>query len=196
MKLGIQVGLGPGHIVSDGNPAPLPQKGHSPQFSAHVRCDQMAVWIKMPLGKEVGLGSGDFVLDGDPAPPPKKGHSPQLSAHVYCNQTAGRIKMPLGTEVGLGAGHHIVLDGNPAPPRKRGTAAPPSFRRMSIVVTVANLLLSSYWMSAISETWGMLRNSSCNRQQIADLKHVKKQKENVVVNNFNLWQKRLQSITL
>jgi len=126
MKLGIQVGLGPGHIVSDGNPAPLPQKGHSPQFSAHVRCDQMAVWIKMPLGKEVGLGSGDFVLDGDPAPSPKKGHSPQLSAHVYCNQTAGRIKMPLGTEVGLGPGH-MVLDGNPAPPRKMGTTPPPFF---------------------------------------------------------------------
>jgi len=30
MKLGIQVGLGPGHIVLDGNPAPLPPKGHSP----------------------------------------------------------------------------------------------------------------------------------------------------------------------
>jgi len=30
MKLGVQVGLGPGHIVLDGNPARLPQKGHSP----------------------------------------------------------------------------------------------------------------------------------------------------------------------
>ena len=30
MKLGMQVGLGPGHIVLDGDPdAPLP-KGHSP----------------------------------------------------------------------------------------------------------------------------------------------------------------------
>ena len=28
MKLGMQVGLGPGHIVLDGNPPPLP-KGHS-----------------------------------------------------------------------------------------------------------------------------------------------------------------------
>ena len=27
MKLGMQVGLGPDHIVLDGNPAPLPQKG-------------------------------------------------------------------------------------------------------------------------------------------------------------------------
>jgi len=30
MKLGVQVGLGPGHIVSDGDPAPLPKKGAEP----------------------------------------------------------------------------------------------------------------------------------------------------------------------
>jgi len=35
MKLGINVGLGPGHIVLDWDPAPT--KGHScHQFSAHV----------------------------------------------------------------------------------------------------------------------------------------------------------------
>jgi len=37
MKLGLQVGLGPGHML-DGDPAPLPQKGRNPQFSAHVYC--------------------------------------------------------------------------------------------------------------------------------------------------------------
>jgi len=30
MKLGMQVGLGPGHIVLDEDPAPPPPKGHSP----------------------------------------------------------------------------------------------------------------------------------------------------------------------
>ena len=69
MKHGTQVGLGPGHIVLDGGPAPLPQRGTAPiQFSAHICCGQMAAWIKMPLGMEVGLTSGDFALDGDPAP--------------------------------------------------------------------------------------------------------------------------------
>ena len=29
MKFGMQVGLGPGHIVLDGDPAPPPPKGHS-----------------------------------------------------------------------------------------------------------------------------------------------------------------------
>jgi len=32
MKLGMQVGLGPGHIVLDGDPAALPQRGTAPQF--------------------------------------------------------------------------------------------------------------------------------------------------------------------
>jgi len=50
----------------------LSPEGHSPQFSAHVRCGQTAGWIKMPLGMEVGLGQGDIVLDGTQLPPPKK----------------------------------------------------------------------------------------------------------------------------
>ena len=69
MKLGTQAGLRPGHIVLDRDPAPPPPKGHSPQFSADVCCDQMAACIKMPYGVEVGLGPGNFVLDGDPDPP-------------------------------------------------------------------------------------------------------------------------------
>jgi len=67
MPLGTEIGLGAGNIVFDGDPAP-PQKGHSPQFSAHVRSGQTAGWIKMQLGMDVGLGPGNFVLDGDPAP--------------------------------------------------------------------------------------------------------------------------------
>jgi len=39
MPLGMNVGLGPGHIVLHGDPDP-PEKGHSPQFLAHVYCDQ------------------------------------------------------------------------------------------------------------------------------------------------------------
>jgi len=57
--LGTEVGLSPGHIMLDGDPATLPQKGH-PQFSADVCCGHMAGWIKMPLGTEVGLGPGDM----------------------------------------------------------------------------------------------------------------------------------------
>ena len=74
MPLGKEVGLVPGYIVLDGDPAP-PKRGTAPpQFSAHVYCGQTAGWIKMPLGTEVGLGEGDVVLDGDPVFS-QKGHS-------------------------------------------------------------------------------------------------------------------------
>jgi len=78
MALGMEVGLGPGHIVLDGKPVPLPRKWGraTPQFSAHFYCLQTVGCIKMPVGMEVGLSPGDFVLDGDPASPLLKGHSP------------------------------------------------------------------------------------------------------------------------
>jgi len=67
MVLGMEVGLGPGHIALDGDPAP-PKKGHNPQFSANVYCCQTAVCIRILLGTEVGLSLGNIVLDMDPAP--------------------------------------------------------------------------------------------------------------------------------
>jgi len=80
MKLGMQVGLGPGHTVFGGlrwRPSSPPPKGLSPQFSAHICCGQMAAWIKMPLGTEIGRGPGDCVR-----------WSPKFLAHVYCGPTA------------------------------------------------------------------------------------------------------------
>jgi len=77
MALGMEVGLGSSQIVLDGDPAPLPKKGHSPPlFFAHFYCGQMAGCIKTPLGTEVGLGLSDIVLDGDPASPPQMGAEP------------------------------------------------------------------------------------------------------------------------
>jgi len=86
MKLGTQVGLGPGHIVLDGDLAPSPKRGRNPQLLAHICCGQMAGWIKMLLGRDVGLSPNDTVLDGTQHPSPKRGWSPQF---VYCGQMAG-----------------------------------------------------------------------------------------------------------
>jgi len=66
-----EIGLGPGHIVLDGDPSPHPKWGLIPQFLAHICCGQMAGWIMMPLGREVGLSPSDIVLDGHPAPLPQ-----------------------------------------------------------------------------------------------------------------------------
>jgi len=50
MKLGVQAGFDPDHVVSDGDPAPPPLKGHSPPiFGPHLLrptdcMDQDATW--------------------------------------------------------------------------------------------------------------------------------------------------------
>jgi len=62
MALGMEVGLGSGDFVLDGDPVPPPN-------FRHVYCDRTVGWIMMPLGTEVGLGPGDFVLDRNPASP-------------------------------------------------------------------------------------------------------------------------------
>jgi len=41
MPLGREVGHGPGHIVLDGHPAPLPKRAQLPQFTADVCCGRM-----------------------------------------------------------------------------------------------------------------------------------------------------------
>ena len=49
MPLDMEVGLGPGHIVLDGDPAP-PKWHSSPPTFRPMYCGQMAGWIKMLLG--------------------------------------------------------------------------------------------------------------------------------------------------
>jgi len=70
----MEVGLGPGDIVLDGDPAPPKNGAQQPHTFQPMYCGQAAGCIKMPLATEVGLGQGHIVLDGDPAPP-KQGHS-------------------------------------------------------------------------------------------------------------------------
>jgi len=55
MPLGMEVGLGPGDFVLDGDSAAHQEKGHSPQFSAQVYCGQTAGCIRIPLAMEVSL---------------------------------------------------------------------------------------------------------------------------------------------
>jgi len=78
MTLGMNVGLGPGHNVLDGDPDPLQKGDRVSQFSTHFYCGQTAGWIKMRLGPEVGLDPGNIVLEGDPAPPEKRGPAPNF----------------------------------------------------------------------------------------------------------------------
>jgi len=73
MKLGMQVGLGPGDSVLVGTQLLLSQKGAEPPIFGPYLLWPVAGWIKMSLGREVGLSPSHVVLHGDPAPRPKKG---------------------------------------------------------------------------------------------------------------------------
>ena len=123
VKLGTEVGLGPGHTVLDGDTAP--PKGAQPSnfrpmsVVANGWMDQDATWYggrPRPWPHCVRWGPSS----------PSKGHvqALQFLAHVCCGQTARWIKMPLGTEVDLGPGH-IALDADSAPPK--GVQHPPLF---------------------------------------------------------------------
>jgi len=105
MKLGTQVGLGPGHIELHGNPSPPPQRGIAPNFRPICVADKWLHGSRYALGMEVGLGPGDFVLHGDPVPPsPKRGrsHPPKKKNRpmfIMAKWLGGSRKMVLGTEV-------------------------------------------------------------------------------------------------
>jgi len=77
MPLGMEVRLGPGHIVLDGNPARPPQKGEQPPIFGPCLLwpngwmDQDATWYE-------AAHAGHIVLHGDPAPPPKRGTDPNF----------------------------------------------------------------------------------------------------------------------
>ena len=77
-KLGTQVGLGSGHIVLHGDPAPPKRGTGPPTFGLCLFWPNGLHWIQMPLGMVLGLGPGDYVLDWRPSSPPKKGYSPPI----------------------------------------------------------------------------------------------------------------------
>ena len=155
MKLGMHVGLGPGHIVLDGNPAPHPQRGTAPNFRP-ICCGQMACMDQDATwhGAGGGPGPGDLVLDGDPAPSPlRKGTEsyPTIFGPCLLSPIKSTIFRPFllwtndwmyqdATRHGesLRPGDYMyVLDGDPSPLRKGGGAPPPTKkenRPMFIVV--------------------------------------------------------------
>ena len=84
MALGMEVGLGPGDFVFDGDPATPRTEGTSTttQFLAYVYCYQTAGWMKRPVGTEVDLSPGHIVLDGVPALRKTGTAAPIFSARV------------------------------------------------------------------------------------------------------------------
>jgi len=103
-----------------------------------VHCGQTVGRIKMKLGTQVGLGLRDIVFDMDPATLEKKAHPPHpifCSCLLWPNGWMDENAAWYGSRLRLRP--HCTRRGPSS--RERSTAAPPSFRPMSIVATVAHL---------------------------------------------------------
>jgi len=115
MSLGMEVGLGPGDFVLDGDPVPFPQKGAeppSPIFRPFLLwpngcMHQNATWYRA-RSRPRRL----CVIWGPRSPLCQRGTDPQFSAHIFCCQMAAWIKMSLGMELGLDLGDFCVRWGS------------------------------------------------------------------------------------
>jgi len=61
LPLDMEVDLGSGDMVLDGEFGTQLLQGVQPPISAHVCCGQTVGWIKMRIGRDVDLGPGDIV---------------------------------------------------------------------------------------------------------------------------------------
>jgi len=101
MPLGTEVGLVPGDVVLDGDPAPPKKEHSSAPTSAHVYCSQTAGWMKMSFGTQVGLGPGHVVLDGNAALPQRSTAPPifgpflvkRLGCHLVWRQGSAQAML-------------------------------------------------------------------------------------------------------
>jgi len=118
MKLDTQVGLGPGHIVLNGDPVPLPKAEQPPIFGPyllwpHGRMDQDAIWYGgRPRRRRL------CVIRWLPRSPSSKGvraPPPKFRPISIVAKRLDASRWALGVEVGLSPGD-FVLDGDPALP--------------------------------------------------------------------------------
>jgi len=124
IPLGIEVGLRPGYIALDEDPAPPPKRGTTlPIF------DPWLLWPNGWMNQDAIWYGGrprprrHCVRWGPSYPPQKRGQHLHFSVNVYFGQTAGWIKRLVGYKIGLGP-CEIVLDEDPVPPKKEAQQSP------------------------------------------------------------------------
>jgi len=137
--LGVEVGLSPGDIALDRDPAPYPKRGRAPPsfrstsiVAKRLHGSRYATWYG---GRPRPIRN--IVLDLDPASPRKRAHPPPPNfgpCLLWPNDWMDEDGAWYGSR------HrprpHCTRRGPSS--RERGTAAP-SFRPMSVVATVAHL---------------------------------------------------------
>jgi len=89
----MEVGLGPGHIVLDGDRSPRHRKGHSPptlrpMFIVAKRLDGSRCHLVQRIKTSA---QATLYYMGTQLPFLQEGHSPQFSVYVYCGQTVANL---------------------------------------------------------------------------------------------------------
>ena len=84
MPLGMEVGLGPGDFVSDGDPAQKKSTPTPPIFGPCLLWPNVWMGEDSPLTTEVVLGPGLIILSGVPAFHGRGTAALLFSANVYC----------------------------------------------------------------------------------------------------------------
>jgi len=126
----VELGLGPGDFLLDGDTAPLPRKGGGAPFPIF---GPFLLWPNGWMHQNATWYGGRpqprrLCVRWEPnAPAPKKGAEPPIFGPCLLRPKGCKIKMPHGTEVCLDP-DDIVLDGDPAfPPQKGGRPPSPIF---------------------------------------------------------------------
>jgi len=172
MALGMEVGVDPGHIVLDGDPAPFPKKGVQPPIFGPFLLwpnrwmHQDATWYGGRLQPRWlcirWRPSSPSPKGGRVAPPPIFGPCLLWPNGCMYQDSTWYVSRPLSrwhsVGVDLGPGH-ILLDGDPAPWQK-GHSSPPLFGPCllwprSSISTTAELLLKSV------NIWQSYRQEGC-----------------------------------
>ena len=134
MKLGMQIGLGPGHNVLGGDPAPPPLKGHSPPIFGPYLLRPNGCMDQDVIGMEVGLGPGDCVRCGPRSPSPKGGAGPPQIFGPCLLRPNGWMDEAGTWHGGRPQPRRLCVRWGPSPlPPKGGGASLPNFRPISIV---------------------------------------------------------------
>ena len=134
MKLGMQVGLGPGHIALGEDPAPTSLKGHSPQppvFGPYLLrpndyMDQDVTWYGgRPRPRP------HCARWGHSSPDPQKGHSPPIF-RPYLLRPNGYMDQDVTWYGGRPRPRRPCVKWEPRSPSPKGGSSPRNFQPMFI----------------------------------------------------------------
>jgi len=134
MKLGMEVDLGPGHMVLDGDPAPLPKRGTAPYASVFVLCFLLVYCTLTMMWAWPWRGRGTYL-----AAPPWAAFPTSLSLFTSINYSLPTLSLTLNLNPKLPTFNQLI------------SSIPPILRK-----SIHNLFELWCWHT---DKWGWIHNS-------------------------------------